>query len=123
MLIVTIAIGLLLGIFLVRTIGMAAFDARTSVAEGKPRQGKFGMAFALAIAVGCMYSVIGAESKFVEHAISTRGIRGCPLSETAFSEVIASEFSCVADVVADGAGSILEVGNSTMRMFVFGMTL
>jgi hypothetical protein len=59
MLIVTIAFGLLLGIFVVRTIGMAVFDARTSMAEGKPRQAKFRMAFAMAIAVGCMISVIG----------------------------------------------------------------
>jgi hypothetical protein len=62
MLIVTITFGLLVAIFVVRTVGMAVFDARTSVADGKPRQAKFRMAFALAIAVGCAISVIGILS-------------------------------------------------------------
>jgi hypothetical protein len=56
---VTIAFGLMMGILVVRTVGMAVFEARTSMAEGKPRQAKLRMAFAVAIAVGCSISVIG----------------------------------------------------------------
>jgi hypothetical protein len=59
MLIVTIAIVLLVGVFVVRIIGMAVFDARSSVADGKPRQAKLRLAFALAIAVGCAIAVVG----------------------------------------------------------------
>jgi hypothetical protein len=59
MFIVAIAIGLLMAIFATRTLGLAAFEARTSVAKGEPRQAKLRLAFALAVIVGCMISTIG----------------------------------------------------------------
>jgi len=43
----------------------------------------------------------------------------CPLSETAFSFPIASEYPCAADGVADGAGSSLRVRTSTKKLCLF----
>jgi hypothetical protein len=59
MLIITVVIGLLVGVFVVRTIGLAVFETRTSVADSKPRPAKFRMAFAIAISLGCVIAVIG----------------------------------------------------------------
>jgi hypothetical protein len=64
-----------------------------------------------------------ADSKLVNYAVSVRGFRERPVSVIAFSFPITSEFSCVADAVADGAGSNLEVRTSAKKLVLLGMTL